>query len=139
MWVGHHIGGDNSWPHRRKRIAGFASLPLTVCELKIARADIVEVRIAEHIIEGASGAHIFRPTPDDNGEFRFVINLRTGGRQNNWLTRGDYGGSEFREHDRSFRNRHITFSSVIPIVESDADQFPGPRDGSEPIRVFSSD
>src|SRR5438876_5589383 len=139
MRVGDSVGSDYRRSHRRKRITGLTPLPLTIRKLKIARTNVVEGGVAKHTIEGATRADILRPTPYDNRQFGLVIHLRAGGRQDNCLTRRNHSRSKFRKHDRSFRNRHITFSRVVPVVEPDADQFPGTRHWSEPIRVFTLD
>src|SRR5688572_19675785 len=139
MGVGNDVGTDDRLSHRRKRIARLATLPLAVGKLKVAGTDIVEGSVPEHIIVSASCADILCSTSDDHRQFSLIVNLDTRSRQDHWLTWSNHGCSELRKYDRPFRNRHMAFSSVVSVVESNADQFPGTRDWREPIRVFTSD
>src|SRR5258705_8403621 len=139
MGVGNRVTRNDLRPHRRKRIARFPTLPLTVCELEIASADIVEGCVTEHVVESPTRADVLRPSPDDNRKLSFVVNLHTRWRQHDWLTWRDHCRSKLRKHYRPFGNRHITFSRVVAIVESDAYQLAGTWYRSKPIRFRSLD
>src|SRR4030095_640535 len=139
MRIGNRITRDDRRPHRRKRIARFPTLPLSVCELEIASTDVVEGCVTEHVVESPTGADVLSPSPDDNRKLSFVIYLHTRWWQHDWLTWRDHCRGKLRKHDRPFGNRHITFGRVVAIVESDAYQLAGTWYRSKPIRFRSLD
>src|ERR1051325_1034037 len=53
MRIAQFIRSDDCRPHRRESVARFSALPLSVGELKVARADIVEAGVAEHVVQSA--------------------------------------------------------------------------------------
>src|SRR5213593_2260619 len=120
MRVWNLIRGGDVTAHRRKRITRFSALPLTVGELKVTSTHIIETGVAEYIIESAISAHTLGAATDNNCKFGFVIDLRAGSWQDDWRAGRNYRRREFRKHHRSFRNCHLALSSVVSIIESDA-------------------
>src|SRR5580765_4716195 len=52
--------------HWRERVARLAALPLAIGKLQVARTDVVQVHVAEHVIERAFHRHVLGAPADDD-------------------------------------------------------------------------
>src|SRR5688572_28660303 len=68
---------------RSETVKPFATHPLTIAELQVAGADIVDERVTEDVIESLCLADAPGAATDDHRKLGFVIHLRTDSGQDN--------------------------------------------------------
>lgn len=69
------VARDGYRPHRTEAVLRLAEQPLLVRLLHVARGDIVDDGVAPHVVHGVADAYGAPFAADDDGEFRFVIEL----------------------------------------------------------------
>src|SRR5690606_37135172 len=90
---------------RAKRVKRFADQPLPVTRLEIACGDIVENRIAEHVIHRSRAVDAPATLADNNSQLRFIIDGRADLRQALYaLTTRDNAFRHLGENDWNFWN-----------------------------------
>ncbi len=62
------VGGDDPRPHRAEGVEALAEVPLLVAHLHVARADVVDHRVAEHMVHRARLRDVAPAAADDHGE-----------------------------------------------------------------------
>ena len=75
MRIAREVAHQDERAHRRKRVAGLAPLPLAIGKLEVPCADVVEVHVSEHVVEGALDRNVLGATADDDGHFGLVVHL----------------------------------------------------------------
>ena len=106
-------------------------MPLAVGELKVARADVVEVGVAEDVVVAILGGDARRAPADDDRELRLVVDvLGERGNQDRGVWTYDRR-RELREHQRALGRFHSALRRVVAVVQPDANHLAGARDRGE--------
>ena len=71
--VGDLVGGDDERTGRREAVERLAARPLRLGVLDVARRDVVDDRVAPHVVERVLGSDILRGAPDDHAELGLVV------------------------------------------------------------------
>ncbi len=72
--------------------------------------------------------HLLRRAADDESELDLEIHALPIGRHQDRVIRAGNAGGRLGEHDRHLGNRHPGLGGVIPVIETDAEEFRHVRD-----------
>src|SRR5438270_911808 len=115
-------------PHGRRGLEDLARHPLARDELKIARARVVDDRVAPDVVERGVARHVARRAADHDAELHLPVELAAAARAQDRIARADDRGAPFGEDRRLLRDRLARLERMIPVVEADADELAGVAD-----------
>src|SRR3569623_979982 len=105
--IGAVVGGDDPRTHRAGAVQTLAEKVLLVAELEIARGQIVEHGVTEHVFERPLCGDAATAAADDHREFHFPVELRSERELDDdiGVVRG-HAGHRLGEHHRMLRQLH---------------------------------
>ena len=123
------IGGSDERPDRAERVGRLAARPLPVCELQVARRDVVGDDIAAYRLERVLLRDVLHRRADHDPELGLVVALRHDRRDHDRIAGADQRGRVLREEERRLGQLDSLLLGVVPVVETDADDLAGTIDG----------
>ena len=132
---------DRPGPHRTVGVQRLPEQPLLVVALDVAGGDVVDDRVAPHVIERVVVGDAAPALADDHRQLGLVVQLGRHRRMRlDVVVRTGHRGGGLREHDRLVREvlgpvravvaRAPELADVLPVVLADREQVsPGHRDG----------
>ena len=102
--------------------------PLRRLELVVPRGQVVQQRVAGHVLDGPIGRHVLAAIADHEGHLGLVVDLGAPARQRDGGAVGPQRGRELGEEGRRLRRLGAALRRVGFVVAADADQLAGPLD-----------
>src|SRR5664279_199440 len=135
--IGHFISCHQPWTNGTKGIGTLSLYPLSCSfKLKCALREVVDDTIARDVRERIFHVDVLCLFTDYDSEFNFPIDLLRVARNHHVIVRSADRRGRFHKYHRFRRNSHARLSSMIGIVESDADEFPYSTDArTQPRRA----
>jgi hypothetical protein len=125
------VASSEVGPDRTESVARFSADPLLVGELPGPGGNVVEGHIAEDVVQCIGSTDGFAFAPDNDGEFRLVIDLRVGMWDDDGVVGAADAGGKFGEDDGSGGQSLGTgLEGMVAIIEAHGDDFSGSGDGS---------
>jgi hypothetical protein len=69
------VGGDDPRAHRAEGVEALAQVPLLVAHLHVARGDVVDHRVAQHVVHRARARDVAAAAADHHRQLGFVVDL----------------------------------------------------------------
>ena len=133
--LGRHEEGAES----ARAVEVLAHRPLRRLELVVADRGVVEQRIGDDVVQSPGLGDVAPPAADDGDKLALVIELLG----NAWADDGRAVADEARrkpaEDRRVGRHLETALGRVVGVVQSDADDLAGPRQGRQQLDRFQVD
>src|SRR5205807_4466261 len=85
LYIRDFVARRDEWTKWRKSVEALAPSPLTIAELQVARADIIDERISKDVVKRFRFTDSLCSPANDYCQFSFVIDLLADRRQDDWL------------------------------------------------------
>jgi hypothetical protein len=123
MRIGYFVRCDQVGPERARAVDTLGAQPLTFAALEVAGGDVHEHAVTRDMLHAVPGLYVSRARADDECQFDFVVQLL----DESWVGHGVAVAGEhvgtLAEQQRRFRHFAVLLFCVVPVVESQADDF----------------
>src|SRR3990172_2870199 len=128
--AGVDVGGD-ARPQRAEAVEALAECQLSVPDLDVTGAHVVQAGVAQHILPRALRGDVACALLDDDGQLRLVVHPRGLGRVDDRVARADERRRGLEEDEGLGRHGAAHLLGVVAVVQPDADDLAGPERGQQ--------